>query len=97
MILINRSKSKSKRALALSFDPYKIYVSDKAKGDMEQYKCSEVGVRLMSVKEACGRLGIGHWAIYQQINKRALKTVKIGGRRLVSAKALNEFITSLEQ
>jgi len=53
-------------------------------------------VRLLSVKEVCKRLGIGHWAVYQQINKRTLKTVKIGKRRLVSTKALNEFVEFLE-
>jgi excisionase family DNA binding protein len=54
-------------------------------------------MRLISIPEACKRLGIGHWSIYQQINKNALKTVKIGKRRLVSVRALNDFITALEQ
>ena len=67
-----------------------------AKEKMEQ-KNMDSDIRLMSVPEASKRLGIGHWAIYQQINKKALKTVKIGKRRLVSTKALNEFIASLEQ
>ena len=62
---------------------------------MEQGK--DTDIRLISVKEACRRLGIGHWHIYQQINKRALKTVRIGKRRLVSIKALNEFIKSMEE
>ena len=57
----------------------------------------DTDMRLISIPEACKRLGIGHWAVYQQINKRALKTVKIGKRRLVSVKSLNEFIASLEQ
>ena len=52
---------------------------------------------LISIPEASKRLGIGNWAVYQQINKGALKTVKIGGRRLVSVKTLNEFITSSER
>ncbi len=54
-------------------------------------------IRLLSIKEVCKVLGIGHWAVYQQINKRAIKTVKIGKRRLISTRALNEYITSLEQ
>ena len=54
-------------------------------------------MRLISIPETCKRLGIGHWAVYQQINKKALKTVKIGKRRLVSVKALNDFIVSREQ
>ena len=53
--------------------------------------------RLISILEACKRLGIGRWAIYQQINKKALRTVKIGGRRLICVKSLNDFITSMER
>lgn len=63
---------------------------------MEQ-NTQDTDMRLISIREASKRLGIGIWAVYQQINKRALKTVKIGGRRLVSVKALDEFINSLEQ
>jgi excisionase family DNA binding protein len=54
-------------------------------------------MRLISIPEACKLLGVGHWSVYQQINKNALKTVKIGRRRLVSASALSDFIKSLEQ
>jgi excisionase family DNA binding protein len=64
---------------------------------MEQNIINDIDIRLISVREACKRLGIGNWAIYQQISKKALKTVKIGKRRLVSLNALNEFISSLEQ
>ena len=54
-------------------------------------------IRLLSVREACSRLGISHWAIYQQIGQGTIKTVKIGRRRLVSSRALDEFITSMER
>ena len=64
---------------------------------MEQSVTKYNDMRLISIPEACKRLGIGHWSVYQQINKNALKTVKIGKRRLISVNALNEFITSLEQ
>jgi len=64
---------------------------------MEQNTIKDNDMRLISIPEVCKRLGIGHWAVYQQINKRVLKTVKIGGRRLISVRALNDFITSLEQ
>ena len=63
---------------------------------MEQNTANDTNMRLISIPEACKRLGIGHWNIYRQISKKALKTVKIGKRRLVSIRALNEFITSLE-
>jgi len=64
---------------------------------MEQIITKDNDMHLLSIPEACKRLGIGHWAMYQQINKRALKTVKIGKRRLVSVNALNDFVRSLEQ
>jgi excisionase family DNA binding protein len=63
---------------------------------MEQ-DSKDTDMRLLSIPEVCKRLGIGHWSVYKQINKKALKTVKIGKRRLVSVKALNDFISSLEQ
>ena len=58
---------------------------------------NNIDMRLISMKEACRRLGIGSWAMYQQIQYRNLKTVKIGKRRLVSIRSLNEFIDSMEQ
>jgi excisionase family DNA binding protein len=64
---------------------------------MEQNIAKDNDMRLISIPEACKRLGIGHWSVYQQINKKALRTVKIGKRRLVSVRALNDFITSLER
>lgn len=54
-------------------------------------------LQLLSIPEACKLLGIGSWAMYQQINRRSLKTIKIGGRRLVSVRALNEFVETLEK
>ena len=63
---------------------------------MEQNN-KDMDMRLISIPEACKRLGIGHWLVYEQIHRKALKTVKIGKRRLVSIKALNEFIASMEQ
>jgi excisionase family DNA binding protein len=54
-------------------------------------------MQLLSISEVCQGLGIGHWAVYQQINNRALKTVKIGKRRLVSVEFLQNFIKSMEQ
>jgi excisionase family DNA binding protein len=64
---------------------------------MEQDITKDTDMQLIGIPEACKRLGIGHWSVYQQINKKALRTVKIGKRRLVSVKALNDFIASREQ
>ena len=64
---------------------------------MEQNHYKDTDIRLLSIPEVCKRLGIGYWNVYQQINKKALKTVKIGRRRLVSTEALSEFIKSMEK
>jgi Predicted transcriptional regulator len=64
---------------------------------MEQIIIDNTDMRLLSIPEASKRLGIGVWAVYQQMNKGALKTIKIGGRRLIAVKTLNEFIKSMEQ
>jgi excisionase family DNA binding protein len=64
---------------------------------MEQNKTENHGVRLMSVQEASRQLGVGHWMMYQLIHQKSLKTVKIGKRRLVSSRAIDEFISSMEQ
>ena len=58
---------------------------------------NDTDIRLISIPEACKMLGIGQWSIYQQINKKTLKTVKIGGRRLVCMKTLSEFVKAMEQ
>jgi len=54
-------------------------------------------MRLLSIREVCERLGVGHWMVYEQIRRKALKTVKIGKRRLVSTRALDEFINAMER
>lgn len=64
---------------------------------MEHNYTKDTDIRLLSIPEASKRLGIGVWAVYQQINNGALKTVKIGGRRLVSVKTLGDFIKAMEQ
>ena len=64
---------------------------------MREETINHKDLRLVSVREACDRLGIGHWSMYQLINRNALKTVKIGSRRLVSVNAINSFIATLEE
>jgi len=53
--------------------------------------------QLLSIPEVCKRLGVGHWMVYEQIRSKSLKTVKIGKRRLVSTRALDAFINSMER
>jgi excisionase family DNA binding protein len=64
---------------------------------VEQNIANGTDIRLLSIPEACKRLGIGHWTIYQQINKGNLRTVKVGRRRLVSVRAIDAFITLMER
>ena len=63
---------------------------------MEQ-KTKEIELRLLSVKQACELLGIGHWALYQLFHQHKLKSLKRGRRRLISSRAIDEYITSQER
>lgn len=51
--------------------------------------------RLLTVPEACDVLRISRWHIYQLINSRRLKTVRIDRRRLVTPDDLDAFIAGL--
>lgn len=51
--------------------------------------------RLLTVTEACDVLRISRWHIYQLINSRRLKTVRIDRRRLVAPDDLDAFIADL--
>jgi excisionase family DNA binding protein len=90
-----RSRSKTKRALAQSNEPCTVSVTPE-KYERKYMEQDKDEARLLSIKEACKRLGIGHWAVYQQIHRHKLKTIKIGKRRLVSNHAIEEFITGQE-
>ena len=63
---------------------------------MQEKTTNNTDLQLLSVREACEKLGVGHWSIYQLINRNDLKTVKIGARRLVSLRSINNFIEELE-
>ena len=62
---------------------------------MEQ-KTKETEMRLLSVKETCERLGIAHATFYDLVRQHSLKTVKIGKRRLISTRAIEEYIAKEE-
>jgi excisionase family DNA binding protein len=51
--------------------------------------------RLLSVQEAAGELGIGRSLIYELLFSGALRSVKIGRRRLVPREAIEAFIADL--
>jgi excisionase family DNA binding protein len=50
---------------------------------------------LLDIDEVCNRLRITRWTVYQLINKRRLKSVLIGRRRLVAAVDLAAFVDQL--
>jgi excisionase family DNA binding protein len=53
--------------------------------------------RLLSVVEAARELGIGRSLLYELLAAGALRSAKIGRRRLIPRDAIDEFIASLAQ
>ena len=66
-----------------------------ALGRARQQKSDEPA--MLSVPEACKRLGFSEWMLYQQINTGKLASVKVGSRRLIPLRAITEFIQNLEE
>jgi len=54
-------------------------------------------IRLLNIDQVCAALNMGRVKVYELINRKRLKSVKIGARRLVSARALSDFIKQLEE
>ena len=52
---------------------------------------------LLTVAEAAERLRVSKWMVYNLIRSRALRTIKIGDRRLVPVRALRAFLSQLEE
>jgi excisionase family DNA binding protein len=50
---------------------------------------------LLTVPEACEALRISRWSLYQLINKRRLKTVRIDRRRLIAPADLTALVEEL--
>lgn len=53
--------------------------------------------RNYSMAEACDWLGITRRTLYKEVNSGRLKTFKIGTRRLVSERALEQFVKDREE
>lgn len=47
---------------------------------------------LLTIPEVCAMLRVSRWSVYQLINKRRLKTVQIGRRRLVALSAVHAML-----
>jgi excisionase family DNA binding protein len=52
---------------------------------------------LLTISEVCDALRISRWAVYQLINKRRLKSVRIKSRRLIAPADLTAFIEELRE
>ncbi len=48
--------------------------------------------RLLSVREVCALTGLGRTSLYQELRSGRLRSLRIGGRRLVPADALEAWI-----
>jgi excisionase family DNA binding protein len=51
--------------------------------------------KLLDINEACEALRISRWSMYQLINARSIKTVRVRGRHLIAPQDLDDFIERL--
>lgn len=86
---MNKNDSRDSQK-ALDFDS-KGSVNVNAADGRQQMK-----MQLLSLKEAKEILGIGDWMLFQLLRSNAIKSVKIGNRRLISVRALEEYVRKLE-
>lgn len=52
---------------------------------------------LLTVPEACSRLRVSRWTLYQLIRSGQLDTIKIGSSRRVPVTAIGELVDRLRQ
>ncbi|MDO3645654.1 helix-turn-helix domain-containing protein [Nocardia mangyaensis] len=50
---------------------------------------------LLTIPEACERLRLSRWSIYQLIHRRELTSIKIGRRRFISTAEVDRFVANL--
>ncbi len=55
------------------------------------------GPLLLSVKDAATHLGVARSKMYELVNNGELPSLALGGRRLVSREALNEFVVQMSR
>ncbi|WP_109528686.1 helix-turn-helix domain-containing protein [Nocardia aurea] len=77
-------------------------LADGAGTDLDWYRTHLEGVpridgpsTLLTIPEACTRLRLSRWGLYQLINNRELATVKIGRRRFVPLTEVQRFVDEL--
>ena len=50
-----------------------------------------------SVSEAAAQLGVSHASIWRALKRRQLESIKLGGRRLVTARSLEKLLSGKER
>jgi len=63
---------------------------------MSDEYAAEVNARLNSVERVMEKLGVGRSTVFELMAGGQLRSVKIGRRRMVSDRAISEFINKLE-
>jgi excisionase family DNA binding protein len=63
--------------------------------DADTVSISNEGPLLLTIPEVCDALNVTRWSVYQLINRRRLKAVRIGRRRLIAAVDLATFVEEL--
>ena len=63
----------------------------------EAIGASDTQPLLLTISEACEALRISRWQLYQLINNRRLKTVRINRRRFVTPEDLRGLIDELRE
>ncbi len=53
--------------------------------------------RMLTVADACDRLQVSKWTLYRLIGTGKLASVKIGRRRLISQRAMDRFMSQLDE
>ena len=53
--------------------------------------------KLLDINEACEALRISRWSMYQLINQRSIKTVRVRGRHLIAPQDLDDFVDRLRE
>lgn len=56
----------------------------------------EIPPLLFTVEEAAKILHVGRPAMFRLIHEKALRSIKVGASRRISARALSEFVTTAE-
>jgi excisionase family DNA binding protein len=77
-------------------DALRAYVRQMVRAEMASHADQPQPPRLYSIQQAADLLGVARSHLYRYVSDGTIRTVRIGGRRLVSEAALAEFIAAAE-